>query len=758
MLDLRNLKKIHFTGIKGVGMVSLAICAKDLGIEITGSDIKEYFVTDETLKKANISWKSGFSSKNIHNPDLVIFTAAHGGEKNVEVQEAISKNIPVLSHGQALDLFTKNKIGISVAGVGGKSTTSAMLATILAKAGLHPSYAVGVGSINPLGFPAKFDQKGKHFIAEADEYFSSPLDPIAKFLYLESKIAIITNIEFDHPDVYKDLNHTIETFKKFAKKIPKNGLLVACIDSPNVKSLLKDYIKPKQTYGLSERADWQISSINQSEGIISFKLKNMGKTYSFKLHVPGEFNVKNATAAIIVAKALNVPINKIKKGIESFKGTKRRFEFIGEANEIKFYDDYAHHPLEINATLKAAKSWFKNAKIAAVFQPHTYSRTKALFSQFCKCFNYADFIYLAPIYASAREKKDFEVSSQKIVKILQECNKKAFFVKSSDTLAKDLFSKLKKGDIVITMGAGDIFTWHKQIITYFKKNKLVNKLEISKNEPLAPYTSFNIGGEAKYFIKVNNKDEIKQTLEWSKEKGIKYFTLGGGSNILALDKGFNGLVMKIQSNKFKVKHNKITVDSGMPLAKLIKISADNSLSGLEFLAGIPGTVGGAIVGNAGTQYGLVSQTVEKVSVLKNNGVVEILSNKNCQFSYRRSCFSNSSDIVLSVVFKLKKEKKIKIKANIDKHLSKRKLQPRGKSAGSIFKNPPNINAGTLIDKLNLKGKRIGGAIISKEHGNWIINTGTAKASDVIKLVEFIKKRVKLEFNLVLEEEIKYLGE
>lgn len=464
MINLKNIKKIHFTGIKGVGMTALALCAKDLGMEISGSDIKEYFVTDKTLKKAKISWKIGFSRNHIKDPDLVVFTAAHGGEENIEVLEAKKRKIPVLSHGRALGLFMKEKIGISVCGVGGKTTTAAMIATVFHAVGLNPSFAVGAASIDPLGLPGRYNKTGRYFVAEADEYYASPQDLTPRFLYQSPKVIVITNIEFDHPDVYKNLNQTIRTFQKFVQRLPRNGLVVACLDSPNIKKILRLIKVPVKTYGFSSKADFCISLINQTRDKMIFSLKYKNKYINnIFLSVPGEFNVKNATAAYIVCKFFNIAEKTIKKGLMSFKGTKRRFEFVCKAKGIIFFDDYAHHPLQIEETLKAAKAWFKNKRIIAIFQPHTYSRTKALFSDFQKSFSSASKVYLVPIYASAREKKDVSVSSKKLAWAIKKTNTNTVYVKNKNQLIKKLKKDLKPGDVVFTLGAGDIFTWNASI-------------------------------------------------------------------------------------------------------------------------------------------------------------------------------------------------------------------------------------------------------------------------------------------------------
>jgi len=465
--SLNNIHSIHFTGIKGVGMTALACCAQDLGIKISGSDIDEVFVTDAILKKRRIKWLIDFKAKNINYPDLLITTGAHGGLANPEVTEAKKKDIPLMTHGEALGLFMKKKIGISVCGVGGKTTTSAILATILRLSGLHPSYAVGVGEIFPLGAPGLYDKKGALFVAEADEYATSiGIDNRPRFSWQDPKFIICTNIEHDHPDVYKNINDIKKTFLKFFQKIPKDGYLIINGDNPHNLEVLNSYSGPSYTYGIGENNDWQVKNIKRKKGentfSVYFKDKQIG---NFKINIPGQFNILNATAAIALLSILKIPTHKIKEGLEQFKGTKRRFEFVDKKNNIEIYDDYAHHPIEIKNTLKAARNWFgRNRRIIVIFQPHTYSRTKKLLHQFSQSFNDANEVIITKIYASAREKKDPKISGQILANAISKYHQRVNFVNNPQVLLKLIKKISQKKDIIITMGAGDVWKINKKIL------------------------------------------------------------------------------------------------------------------------------------------------------------------------------------------------------------------------------------------------------------------------------------------------------
>lgn len=446
-------------------MTALALLARDLKIKVTGSDIPEFFTTEETLKKAGISYKQKFSADYVKRvrPDLLVYTGAHFNKE--EISAAKGLKIPTMPHGEALGFFMKDKKAISVCGVGGKTTTSAIIAAVLTKVNFNPSFAVGVADIPCLGTPAHYNKKGGWFVAEADEYVQSPEDKTPKFFAQNPEIAVLTNLAFDHPDVYPTIKSTRRAFKKFLQKIPSNGLLVTSLDNLDNQKLLRELDVPRETYGFSPNADWQITRFHQAEGktffSVSFKDIDFGE---FILNVPGRFNALNATAALAVAHFLGIDVKKTKEGLSFFTGTKRRFEKVGEGNSTLLYDDYAHHPLEIKATLKAAKDFFLGKKIIAIFQPHTYSRTKALFNEFARAFEDADQAIITDIYASAREKGDLGISGEKLAKAIEKHHPNVKFSAGKSEILKVLRESILKDTVIFTMGAGDIFNWHKEIL------------------------------------------------------------------------------------------------------------------------------------------------------------------------------------------------------------------------------------------------------------------------------------------------------
>ncbi|HSA84350.1 MAG TPA: UDP-N-acetylmuramate--L-alanine ligase, partial [Patescibacteria group bacterium] len=423
---MKDKKHIHFVGIKGVGMAPLAIIAKEAGFTVTGSDIEKEFITDIALKRAGITPNVGFSPEYVGKPDLVITTGAHGGFDNVEVIDAKAKNIPVMTQGQAVGVFMDGKLfgrkvkGISVTGTHGKTTTTAMLATVLTENSLDPSYIIGTGDVGSLPAPGHYGN-GNYFVAEADEYMTEPTyDKTIKFLWQYPQFAIFTNIEYDHPDVYASLNDVREAFTQFTENINPKGALIVCGDDREIQKIIQATQKRYITYGFHPTNDFILKNVHIAGDQTFFQVESKGMSFGeFGLRVSGEHNALNALAVVVVCLELGLSIEKIKKGLLAFKGSKRRLEFIGElVSGAKAYDDYAHHPTEIRKTLTTLRKQYPNKKILCIFQPHTYSRTKLLFKEFSRAFDNIDelFVVITDIFSSHREKPDESVSGKKLAK------------------------------------------------------------------------------------------------------------------------------------------------------------------------------------------------------------------------------------------------------------------------------------------------------------------------------------------------------
>jgi UDP-N-acetylmuramate--alanine ligase len=470
---MSKIKNIHLLGIKGVGMTPLAIIAKEAGFKVSGCDLDEEFITEPLLKKAGIEPLLGFSEDHLSTCDLLITTGAHGGFENIEAVRAKELEIPVWTQGQAVGKFMDGELlknsfeGISVAGSHGKTTTSAMIATVLKENKQDPTFLIGTGDIPSLGSSGHLG-KGKYFVAEADEYATEPkYDKTPKFLWQHPQIGVITNVEFDHPDLYSSMDQLREAFLNFAKNIKPSGALVVCIDDPETAKMIKQYSGKIITYGFSESADFSIKKVSVAPEKTFFWVKAKDTLLGeFSLNIAGEHNALNALAAIVVCLELGVSIDNIKKGLLAFRGTKRRSEFVGKTVlGALVYDDYAHHPTEIKNTLATFRKIYPNKKIVCIFQPHTYSRTKSLFEQFTSSFSFTNELILIDIFPSLREIADNTVSSKFLADRVSKIQKNVLYIAKLEGVIKYLNQKnFNDSYIIITMGAGDVYKIGKELI------------------------------------------------------------------------------------------------------------------------------------------------------------------------------------------------------------------------------------------------------------------------------------------------------
>lgn len=463
---MKKIRSIHFVGIKGVGMTPLALIAKEAGMRVTGSDIADTFITDQVLHDAGISPLVGFDPADIGDIDLVITTGAHGGFGNPQVIEAKRRAIPVLTKGQAVGAFMDGDVlqrrfdGIAIAGTHGKTTTSAMAATLLQAAGLHPTYIIGTSAVPSLGAAGHLGQ-GKYFIAEADEYATEPnADRTPQFLWQHPKIAVITNIDHDHVDMYQTIDDVRQAFSDFTKNIKQDGVLIACGDNLEIRKLLSEYENRVITYGFSQQNDYVISRFSSNEEHTFFRVESKGiELGEFSIQVAGEHNCLNALAAIVIGIEVGIPLEKIKQGIRTYRGSKRRFEKKGVLpSGALLYDDYAHHPTEIKSTLQAFRTIFPKKRIICIFQPHTYSRTKQLFVEFQQAFSDADQVIIVDIYASKREAADLSVSSVLLVDQMRKYHKDVRHIPTITGVVEYIKHSNPRSDtVVVLMGAGDVY-------------------------------------------------------------------------------------------------------------------------------------------------------------------------------------------------------------------------------------------------------------------------------------------------------------
>lgn len=464
--QIDKTKQIHFIGIGGEGMSPIARVLVEKGFKVSGSDMRENINTIRLKDKgAKIYFKHHES--NIRSADIIVTSTAIP-QTNVEVIAAKENNIPIIRRAKMLSyIMDQEKHKIAVAGTHGKTTTSSMLAQIFLNCKTDPTFVIG-GQISSINTNYQLGE-GNYFLAEADESDGSLLD-------LNPTIALITNIEPEHLDYYRNLDHIFETFNSFAQKIPRDGFLVLNLDHPNNKKLMESIDCKVYTYGEDSFADLRVENIEFHENTSSFDVIYKHKYLTrIELRVPGMHNINNALGALLLGLTLELPIEPMRQALYSFTGTKKRFQPVGEVNDILLFDDYAHHPTEIEATLNAAKNGWPNKRTVAIFQPHRYTRTKLLADSFAKCFKEADEVIITNIFA-ASEQPIMGISGKTICDELKKAgNSNVIYINKKDEIPQYLANNLKSGDIVITMGAGDIHKISKETLTRLKHQELTNK-------------------------------------------------------------------------------------------------------------------------------------------------------------------------------------------------------------------------------------------------------------------------------------------
>ena len=442
----KSVKKIHFVGIGGIGMSGIAEILLSEGFLVTGSDLS-YSQNTEAVEKAGATIYIGHSADNVKDAEVVVYSSAVDINTNPETLYAKEKGIPLIRRAEMLAEVSRLKYCLAVSGTHGKTTTTSMIGLITINANIDPTVIVG-GRLRDFGGTNARLGNGDWTIVEADEYDRS-------FLQLLPTISIINNIEPEHLDIYKDFDDILDTFTEFANKVPFYGFVSLGLDDYGTKKILRKINKKIVTFGLNKNADYRADNIVSSAKNLTAYIYEYGNLLgTLKINVPGIHNLRNSLAAISVARKMGIDKDIIFKSLEDFKGVYRRFDIKGEYNNVLVIDDYAHHPTEIKATLSAAANYKR--RIVAAFQPHTFTRTKALYQEFAKSFDEADVVIITDIYP-AREKPIEGVTGRLIAdELIALGHKNVLYIPKIDDLKQEIKNILKDGDIFITIGAGNI--------------------------------------------------------------------------------------------------------------------------------------------------------------------------------------------------------------------------------------------------------------------------------------------------------------
>jgi len=749
----REHHKIHLVGVAGSGMSGLAALLLELGHEVSGSD-KASTVETDRLQRLGLRFHQNHRADDASAADLVVFSSAIKIDNPILVS-AYDSGKPAVRRAEALAAIMQGKRGIIIAGMHGKTTTSAMAAHVLREAGLHPSYYVGA-EIPILGSNAHWDPRGEYFVAEGDES-----DGTLRCFHPEH--VVVLNIEEEHLDFYVDLA-AIE--KVFAQLIEQTtGTVFFNADDVNTARLCAQR-KSAVSYGFSENAHYRGTDIDlrdfASVFCVYFRGKQLGEAV---LNVPGRHNIHNAIGVIALANELGVPFEKIAASLLKFEHARRRFEIKYASDRFLLVDDYAHHPTEIRATLKTAKST-RRKRVLTMFQPHRFSRTKALCYKFGGAFDDADRVVVTDIYAASEEPIP-EISGQTIAaEIARHGHRGVSYQPRFEWVHRDVGNMLDSGDLILSMGAGNI---HEQISILAADLVIAEKLKaiigeeghVRLYEPLSKHTTLRVGGPARFWVEPRNENMFAELIRFCRYESLPLFVIGRGSNLLVRDGGILGVVVHPcggDFDKIEVDGSEITAGVGAKLKEVAYAGKAAGIGGLEWMEGIPGAVGGGLRMNAGAMGSQTFENVVRVRYLDSEGNPHTKSRHELDVHYRNFPLLENN-FAVSAVFRGQPAPAEEIAQKLHASQEKRRTsQPIAKSAGCIFKNPQNCSAGQLVEELGLKNSGVGKARVSEVHGNFIVNDGGATAAEMLELIEKIKSVARTQRGIELETEVQIVGE
>ena len=754
LTDRSNPLQIHLIGVAGSGMSGLALLLLGMGHKVSGSD-KVTTAETERMQGVGLVFSSPHTAAAVKKADIVVYSSAIKAE-NPAYAAAKKAKIPLLRRAECLAAILHTKKGIVISGTHGKTTTSSMTAHVLREAGQKPSHYVGA-EIPILGANAKWSEDGEHMVAEGDES-----DGTLALYHPEH--AVILNIEAEHLDFYRDLEHIKEVFTTLADQT--TGKLVYCAEDPVALEVCSGR-ENAVSYGW-EDADYTATDLRDLKGSSAFTVKKNGEVLGdVELGIPGNHNVLNALGAIALADSCGAEFPHIARALSTFAGAKRRFETKYLSANFRIVDDYGHHPSELAATLQTARS-LKSKRVVVLFQPHRYTRTKALADDFGKVLQAADLVFITDVYA-ASEKPIKGISGQTLVDAMAlHGDIPATYLPDLSTAHHTIGHALQTGDLLITLGAGNV---HEAGTRIAKDLKILEEMrglmppgEIDGKlyEPMSRHTTMLVGGPAQYWLEPHSFYGFAFLVDYCRERGIPVRVVGRGSNLLVRDGGIRGAVIHPTGGVF----SEVTVDgkghvtagAGVRLKKLASVAGGNGIGGFEWMEGIPGNVGGALRMNAGAMGVETFDQVVRVTFLDEDGVIRTREREEIVAQYRNVA-ELRRNFALQAVFKGKTDTTANIKDRWDASREKRKSsQPVAASAGCTFKNPEYLPAGRLIDVMGLKGSTCGQAAVSEVHGNFVVNTGGASALEVLTLIEFIQEKARDDHHTELETEIKILGE
>ncbi|MBI5774324.1 MAG: UDP-N-acetylmuramate dehydrogenase [Verrucomicrobia bacterium] len=816
---------IYFVGIGGCGMSGLAHLALDLGFSVAGSDLVASSEVQQLRQRGAQIHLGHFAEQlRLANPALVVYSSAIRFE-NPELAAARDLQRPIARRAVLLAALMRRQRGICVAGMHGKTTTTALLAFALERLGAPPSFAIGA-LVPQLERHARFTALERGQLARTagpddiskDSREQAARAPGAMFFVAETdesdgtlrefqpEHAIVLNVDDEHLDYFANFEAIGREFQQFAAQVKDK--LVFCADDARLSELFSR--RPRAvSYGFNPLAEYCCSLLPQNSasgtGILpvqwsatrppavlnssdtkldrrdacptaaaAFEVWHHGaKLGEFTLALLGEKNVSNATAVIALLHQLGFAAADIAAAIAPFRGAARRQQEIFRDARFRVFDDYGHHPNEVSATIAALKN-LSVRRLLVAFQPHRFTRTQHLLNQFATCFRGADKLWVADVYAASEEKIP-GVDGALLAEAIRAHGQAVEFVPQLESLSRTVRTAMQPGDLVLFLGAGDITRAAHRLAAQLTEEPPMNNESLHaelaallapttvlrRDESLAKRTTLRVGGSADFYAEPATEAELAALLKFCSARRVPFLMLGRGSNLLVRDGGVRGVVICLAHANFsriEVLGERLHCGAGAPLKLAAMEAKRHGLGGLEFLEGIPGNVGGALRMNAGAMGGAMFDAVESFRFMDYCGQIFERRAAEVNVEYRGCPLLKNHVALGAVLTGVSCETRLieeRLSASNEKRWSS---QPRKPSAGCIFKNPVAVPAGKLIDELGLKGARVGGAVVSGEHGNFIVNDGGATARDVLDLIEVIRETARRERGIELHTEVEIIGE
>ena len=753
LLDREHPVRIHLIGVAGAGMSGLARMLLEMGHRVSGCD-RVTSTETERLQQAGLVFSCPHSAESVQDAEIIIYSSAIR-EENVALAAARKNGSLCLRRAECLAAILNNKKGIVVAGTHGKTTTSAMSAHLLREGRMRPCHYVGA-EIPVLGANAHWTQDSEYLVAEGDESDGTLVNYIPEH-------SIILNIEAEHLDFYRDLDHIKEVFHRLCRQT--RGKLIYCKNDAGAHDVCSQYPNTI-SYGWQD-ADYTATELTVKRGRTLYTINHKGEPLGrVELGIPGRHNVLNSLAASALALELGCDFASITRGLVSFAGARRRFETKYLSRHYRIVDDYGHHPTEIAATLQTAQS-LKPERLIVLFQPHRYTRTQLLRDDFGKVLQNVDKLYVADVYP-ASEPPIPGISGQTIVDaVLENAPVDAAFLPNLNLAHHTVGNVLRPGDMFITLGAGNVHEAGSKIAADLRilaemQQECGEDINFRLYEPMSKHTTMGVGGEAQYWVEPNSFSKMQAVVNFFKDRNIPVHIIGRGSNVIVREGGIRGAVIHPtlgDFDKIEMQGRNIVAGAGVKLKKLAAFAAQNGIAGFEWMDGIPGYVGGSLRMNAGAMGGDMWSVFRSAIALNEDGDIVEFEKENMKGAVYRRIPEFEHNMVMQATFCGTPDDPQAIGARMDASRNHRKTtQPLAPSAGCTFVNPEEIPAGKLIDELGLKGFSIGGAQVSEVHANFIINKGGAKATDITELIDYIRNKAKTERGITLKAEVQVIGD